>query len=72
VKIAPIKRKSSITPIALSSLMHRSCVICSDDNFTPIRSVKEAYAHAWDHWDAWQLKLRDGWTQLCLFDLEES
>ena len=70
MKIVPIKSKSSITPIALSSLMHRSCTICSDDDLVPIRSLEDAYDHAWDHWDAWQLKLRDGWTQLTFWDEE--
>jgi len=71
MKVALIKRKSSITPIALSSLRHKSCVICSDDDFFPITSLDEAYDHAWAHWDAWQLKLRDGWTQILLPGLEE-
>jgi hypothetical protein len=71
MKIVPIKRKSSITPIALGSLMHKSCTICSDDDPVPIHSLEEAYDHAWDHWDAWQTKLRGGAVQLTLFDLEE-
>jgi hypothetical protein len=71
VKVVPIKKKSSITPTALSSLMHKSCTICSDDDPVPIHSLEEAYDHAWDHWDAWQTKLRGGAVQLTLFDLEE-
>jgi len=58
MKLVPIRRKSSITPIAFASLRHKACVICSDDDYVPIQDLEEAYEHAWDHWDAWRI-IRD-------------
>jgi hypothetical protein len=58
MKLVPIRKKSSITPIALASLRHKACVICSDDDYVPIYDLASAYEHAWDHWDAWSI-IRD-------------
>jgi len=55
MKIVPIRKKSSITPIAFASLRHKACVICSDDDYVPIEDLDSAYEHAWDHWDAWRI-----------------